>query len=624
MSQNPCLPKSSVDPTTTPIKTPRNGPSAENNGCGWMVLGPASFIRKLNGSTFRLPSTYVGVRRVRPSSKSVHQALKQQQQQPDDAKRKAPPAPADKPRLTSNVVYKIVDPETGEERRMTSIEKKKAKKLRKRELQQLRASGDTQDNHDTSKNDDMITDRSSLNKGCSISETGEQQSDPLTITEEDDEMGMEMEVMPTPTHKTSSDPNSKGDPSLDYVQLKVNQNTLEEELADLQGQRDGVPPVWLSSAQAHTLASVTTLDQSSKTSSLEMRTISQLPKGTHVELDEAYSKAWASALKQESLQPAETTRRNEQEWRSMPYELVPQLWTRFRPNTSTDSTHRDPHAEVQNEQVQVSDETGSNQNVQTYPAFEKSQTTIKTTQASSEVATDDASVGTPDAVQSSCKGTNITCANGTTSPHSKEHLAEQDDTCPPMTSLTILPFSLRPRRQILYDTALNWCVEYLHQSLGLHVACGAKFGCDILLYDAPRSERHAFAGLRVEVVDKDRKDNTSCAYPLPRAYDLSGYVRCLNTAGKLALLATVVLDDEEDHLHESKQEASEKCTEAVQGRGKGDSSGCRRVAILDLALVRVRNDEEGKNKKTSRKTNSRKRKTWEERYQNLTKRPATK
>lgn len=52
-----------------------------------------------------------------------------------------------------------------------------------------------------------------------------------------------------------------------------------------------------------------------------------------------------------------------------------------------------------------------------------------------------------------------------------------------------------------------------------------------------------------------------CKFPLPRAYDLAGYVRCLNTAGKLALLATVVPARDDD---------------------KGYS-----IAIIDLALEKV-------------------------------------
>lgn len=72
-------------------------------------------------------------------------------------------------------------------------------------------------------------------------------------------------------------------------------------------------------------------------------------------------------------------------------------------------------------------------------------------------------------------------------------------------------------------------VQCLSKFRNLYVSCGAKFGCDWLLYDGDREERHSFAGLRY-IHDR----NVFCAY------DLAGYVRGMNTAGKLALLCTVV------------------------------------------------------------------------------------
>ncbi len=80
--------------------------------------------------------------------------------------------------------------------------------------------------------------------------------------------------------------------------------------------------------------------------------------------------------------------------------------------------------------------------------------------------------------------------------------------------------------------------EYLFRETPFHVSCGAKFGSDFLVYDGPRSQRHAFAGLRVMLPTKD--------LPLPSAYQMAGYVRCLNTAGKLALLATVIEEQSDD------------------------------------------------------------------------------
>jgi tRNA intron endonuclease, catalytic C-terminal domain len=89
-------------------------------------------------------------------------------------------------------------------------------------------------------------------------------------------------------------------------------------------------------------------------------------------------------------------------------------------------------------------------------------------------------------------------------------------------------FSIRHRMNPL-DSDKEIICSLLYTHTKIHIGCGAKFGSDFLLYDGPRKERHAFAGLRV-VLDGET----------PRAYDLHGYVRCLNTAGKLSLLAKVV------------------------------------------------------------------------------------
>jgi hypothetical protein len=75
----------------------------------------------------------------------------------------------------------------------------------------------------------------------------------------------------------------------------------------------------------------------------------------------------------------------------------------------------------------------------------------------------------------------------------------------------------------------------------LHISCGAKVGCDFLLYDGPREERHAFAGLRILTTNAvNITHQEQWQLPIPSPYDLAGFVRCLNTAGKLALLATVI------------------------------------------------------------------------------------
>lgn len=111
----------------------------------------------------------------------------------------------------------------------------------------------------------------------------------------------------------------------------------------------------------------------------------------------------------------------------------------------------------------------------------------------------------------------------------------------------------------LYDEVAYLIFRHLNRYSNLHISSGEIFGCDFLLYDGKREDRHSFAGLRVYTCNK--KNNESRAYPIPSAYDMSGFVRSMNTARKLALIATVVKDEE-----------------------KG---GTDRVLIVDLALEKV-------------------------------------
>jgi hypothetical protein len=137
----------------------------------------------------------------------------------------------------------------------------------------------------------------------------------------------------------------------------------------------------------------------------------------------------------------------------------------------------------------------------------------------------------------------------------------------------------------LHDAAV---VHVLHRNTTLHLSCGAKFGCDYLLYEGPRHDHHAFAGLRIiepaqlrpPVSDGEEVPTVEFPPPLPvpDPCDLAGYVRGLNTAGKLALLATVVPD----------VEGVIAAPEDWDPIGFPPSSSSYRVAIVDLALKKIR------------------------------------
>jgi hypothetical protein len=390
-----------------------------------VICFSAPLVRRLATDEIRLPPTYVGVRRVRPSSRLVHKAMQSSAVIPS----KTP------------VVFKIVDQETGEERRMTSKEKKTLKLKRMQEQKEQKAALKL-----SSANTPV---EESSNAGAVVNESVKEEAR--------------------------------------YMQLEVDASVLEQELADLRGERDGVPPVVLSqsmAAQAFQQGIITKDADTTTSVSDDMQM--QTQEIQDVVVDDVLGGQWAEALKK-SMVPAEATRQRE-EMRPMPYQLVPETWARMRP-TLGDS---------------------------------------------------------PSALQADA---------GTTSPPT------------PADEKAWSFCQIRPTTPL--DADLAAVVQLLHRGTNLHLSCGAKFGCDFLLYDGSRNERHAFAGLRVLHCDKS---DAAGGLPLPTAYDMAGYVRCLNTAGKLSLLATVVKDD---------------------------TTNKRRVALVDLALEKIlQTSSRRSNKKT--------------------------
>ena len=102
-----------------------------------------------------------------------------------------------------------------------------------------------------------------------------------------------------------------------------------------------------------------------------------------------------------------------------------------------------------------------------------------------------------------------------------------------------IPYSfISLRKPSKKDTYHQLFLQYLYKTFpSMHISCGIKFGCDYLLYHTNRFHCHSFAGIRL-LIPND-------GIPVPDPYDVSGYVRGLNTANKLALLATVMQEEEE-------------------------------------------------------------------------------
>lgn len=244
-------------------------------------------------------------------------------------------------------------------------------------------------------------------------------------------------------------------------------------------------------------------------------------------MDPALSAKWATAL-QQSMIPVETTREKE-DIRPMAYRLVPETWTRLCPST-----------------------------LWMPPA--------KTAITSFNVGKSDS---------------NMT------------------------SSLSSSSFLVRIRNSssstaTTYDDDTYAIVSHLHNHSNIHITCGSSFGCDYLLYDGRRTERHSFAGLRVYhcsggVKKKNGTTTTNMngdgggddfELPMPSAYDMTGFVRTMNTARKIALIAVVVTIEDEQHGNDDNTGEKDDKKEDTTIKTPRNNT-IRRIAIVDLALEKV-------------------------------------
>lgn len=380
------------------------------------VIFSTSVSRKLSTNEVRLPPNYVGVRRVRPSCCTVQTVMKGVPRVHKSLKR------------DEGVVFKVIDKDTGKERRMNGKEKKALRrKLRNEKNQELKEK----------KKEQMLA-RQQVELEKRQNEEASKRKRKTSLTEI------------TSTLETLQ---NSGDSSR-YLPFNVNPVALEEEIADLRGERDGVPPVALAPSLARLLPGS-----------------GATPLLTCV-MDDDLAKNWAMALK-DSMTAAEQVRRDE-DMRPMVYDMIPEVWQRMRPES-----------------------LGANRSL------------------------------TPQ-----CSPLD----------HSND---------PP----SWLPFTFRSQASPT-DIPMAAVTQVIHTCTDIHISCGSKFGCDYLMYNAPRDKIHAFAGLRILSVSDGE-------FPIPTSYDLTGYVRCLNTAAKLALLAMV------------------KETKEPNG------STVHRVAIVELPLIKI-------------------------------------
>jgi hypothetical protein len=337
-------------------------------------------------------------------------------------------------------------------------------------------------------------------------------------------------------------------PSADKV---LASSLVKEEIADLCGEREGVPPVALPYSMMRLLGGAFANTTTTTTGGIPSRMFRAV-------LDIELSQQWATRLK-DSMELAETLRDQDESIRKMPYVLEPEAWTRKRPDTLL---------------LVMSTTAGPDATVPTPPATR-----------SDAAAEAPATAAEPDPIESLSPRSWFGC---------------QYDTTDPSQGTNELVRQQRQQEQQRREVCDAAVVQLLHSRTRLHVSCGAKFGCDYLLYQGSRNDHHAFAGLRVLVpaisdacgsaagdngaAESDAEDGTTSRsdpvlerLPLPTPYDMAGYVRGLNTAGKLALLATAVLvgGDDADHQYKSRE-------------GHSDPIPTYRVAVVDLALKKVR------------------------------------
>lgn len=497
-----------------------------------VIVFSTALTRRLTTNDVRLPPTHVGVRRVRPSNRVVRDAfLNKAIARPSQTNVGADPTKGDTifsfpPPM--DVVYKVKN-EDGTERRMTKKEKNElrwrlraertAEKKRLKLKQQQQHLSREETLRQTGTDDPLkvplakvshvhVTDTSAAShSGNSRLEDMELDSAPL----------WHPRLLPCADRARGGEAcgNDSANQKRRYHRLEVSSSALEEELAELRGERSGVPPVILSGPMARRAFGIGALAANREVApgGCAPEKTFQNERGA-VKVDDNIAKLWAESIK-ESMKTAENARSKEQ-MRPMAYQLMPEVWSRLRPATLV---------------VTPADEDRAETSVDRNRDFSELYNPLFTTgDGLGSEPTEVISLNTQDVPD------NVDTALGSN---------ENEEKC--CWSFTTIRRPLPPN-----DGDILAVYSQLHRQTTLHVSCGAKFGCDFLLYDGRREDRHAFAGLRVYCCGETKSDIGDdenallSSLPLPSAYDLAGYVRGLNTAGKLALIATVVRTDQKN------------------------------------------------------------------------------
>jgi len=431
-----------------------------------------------NLSAIRLAATYIGVKRIRPTSKEAFNGLRCLISKANTVKRRrllVVNLPEEVEYSGENttatekgvVVFKVIG-EDGKERRMTAKEKKDFKR------------------------------KIALDK----------KNKKLTTTNEQLENSGLKQTNAIPSREAITCQNNQ---RRNYHQLPMREDfaAMEEELAFFEHCR--VPPVVLSSSMVTPLLAQNHLLSTSYPQTIEESYV----------VDDQLAHTWATHIRKEIAIAEEL--RSREPIRPLAYNIIPEVWTRMRPSAASASATPTEYGGGENIDEDVTD-----LNIN-YQVISKSYHNVPPMSAISTI--DDTN-----------KKNDLFCfaSMGKSNGDSHSNFIEDD-------------------HHIIFNQ--------LHgPKFNLHISCGAKFGCDFLLYDGPREERHAFAGLRILHSSSSPSTATTAAgevLPIATPYDLSGFVRGLNTAGKLALLATVLRDSSSN---------------------SGSLPAAAKIAFVDLAL----------------------------------------
>ena len=481
------------------------------------ILFSKDFVKDLE-LNHRIPPTSIGVRRTKPSSKAVLSELRRQKRERKNKNKES--SKKDEMVAGVSLVTNSEEVETNDERNRG--DEKNAFSVADEGGNGIQSPSLKRKHEELESTDDTKVEEVGVKRTEDNNKPKEE-----TIDQE--------ETSNIPQNEKSSESEEKNQQPHrrvhNYFQFEINPKAIQEEIAELRNEDRKAYnnlPVMMSPPMTKICLPLLQKNSDAK----EFEKVKDQP---NIIINDNLATKWAETLHKGIK--IEEIERNKEDLRPLAYKLMPEAWTRLRPTSKDSEKSAEKSTEV-------------------------------------EIAKDENDDRT--------KESNPQVMDMNSSP-----LQEGEE---------VLSLTCKNIRSTLSDNELRWydktheiVYSCIHKQFpNFHISCGSKFGCDYLIYDGCRMERHAFAGLRIltspvqnlhEILtnDIDDEDHDDKLFPLPKPHNLTGYVRCLNTAGKLALLALVV-----------KEGSTETTDETEQQDPSSNISCCKyHVAIVDLALEKV-------------------------------------